>query len=264
MPPATIPSPDRRVLEIGPVPIHFYGIAIALGLILAVWLLRRRWAAVGGDPDLVDRTAVWAVVAGVIGARLGFVTTNFPSFLERPQHIVAIWEGGLVFFGGLLFGAVTAVWYLRRQRVDLASFADATAPVLPLAHAIGRWGNYFNQELYGSPTDLPWGLEIEREPTPVHPTFLYESLANLVLCGVLIWLGRTRRVARGALLFCYLIGYGVIRFLLEQIRVDTDFRFLGQSRNAYAALLVIAIGIAGLLWQRRRAAATDAVGADRS
>lgn len=250
---ATIPSPSSNAIDLGPLTVHFYGLAIALGAVLAVSLLRRRYAAAGGDPDLADRTAVWAILAGVVGARLAYVSTNLDRFAERPWAILFIWEGGLAFFGGLLFGALTALWYLRRQGVTLSTFVDAGAPCIPLAHAVGRWGNYFNQELYGTPTGLPWGLEIDHEPVPVHPTFLYESLANLVLVAVLLALGRAGRLARGSLIFVYLIGYGTIRFLLELIRTDTTFRLFGLSRNGYVALLVVTIGALGLTWWNRRA-----------
>lgn len=261
---STIPSPDSDAFEIGPLTVNYYGLAIAVGALLGLWLLRRRFAAVGGDPDFADRAAVWGIVAAVIGARLGFVTTNFGSFVDRPWEILFIWEGGLVFFGGLLLGSLTLLWYIRRHGVSVATFADAAAPAIPLAHAVGRWGNYFNQELYGKPTGLPWGLEIAAEPVPVHPAFLYESLANLVLAGVLILLGRTGRVVYGGLIFCYLIGYGVIRFLNEQIRVDTEWRLFEDaavelSRNALGALLIVLIGVAGLWYRQRRTSRPAAV-----
>lgn len=256
---STIPSPDSNAFEIGPITVNYYGLAIAAGALLGLWLLRRRYAAVGGDPDFADRAAVWGIVAAVLGARLGFVTTNLGAFVDRPWRILFIWEGGLVFFGGLLLASLTLIWYVRRSGLSLATFADAIAPAIPLAHAVGRWGNYFNQELYGKATGLPWGLEIAAEPTPVHPAFLYESLANLLLVGILVKLGRTGRIVHGGLIFCYLIGYGVIRFLNEQIRVDTDFRLLGLSRNAYAALFIVLLGLAGLWYRNRRTARPAAV-----
>ena len=255
---ATIPSPPSNAVELGPFTVHYYGVAIAIGVVLAVWLLRRRVAAAGGDPDLADRTAVWAIMAGLLGARLAYVSTNLDRFFpERPWAVLFVWEGGLAFFGGLTLGTLAALWYLRRNDALTPTFIDAAAPCIPLAHAIGRWGNYFNQELYGTPTDLPWGLEIDREPGPVHPTFLYESLANLVLVAVLLLLGRGGRLARGSLIFVYLIGYGTVRFLLELIRTDTEFRLLGLSRNGYVALLVVTVGLVGLVWWNRRGAAAD-------
>ncbi|HVM00271.1 MAG TPA: prolipoprotein diacylglyceryl transferase [Egibacteraceae bacterium] len=261
---ATIPSPTDNALEIGPLTLHYYGLAIALGAVLAVWLMRRRYGAVGGDPDLADRTAVWAILAGLVGARLAYVSTNLDRFLDRPWAVLFIWEGGLAFFGGLTLGGLAGLLYLRRQGALTPAFLDAAAPCIPLAHAVGRWGNYFNQELYGTPTGLPWGLEIDREPLPVHPTFLYESLANLVLAGVLILLGRSGRLAKGSLIFAYLVGYGTIRFLLELVRTDTEFRLLGISRNGYVALVVAAVGVFGLTWWNQRQADSEAAEAPAS
>ena len=250
---ATIPSPQDNALEIGPLSLHYYGLAIAVGILLAVWLLRRRYTAAGGDPELPDRVAVVAVLAGMVGARLAYVSTNLDRFAERPWAILFVWEGGLAFYGGLTLGALAGLWYLRRNNALDPVFLDAAAPCLPLAHAVGRWGNYFNQELYGTPTGLPWGLEIAAEPAPVHPTFLYESLGNLALFAVLLALGRTGRLVRGSLIFVYLVGYGTIRFLLELIRTDTDFRLLGLSRNGYVSALVVIVGLVGLVWWNRRA-----------
>jgi prolipoprotein diacylglyceryl transferase len=258
---ATIPSPATNVLELGPLTIHFYGVAIAIGAILAVLLARRRWQALGGDPDIVDRIAFWAVLAGLVGARLAYVAGRLfraldggprPEFIDRPWTILFVWEGGLAFFGGILFGALVGLWLARRNGLHLPAFMDAAVVGIPLAQALGRWGNYFNQELYGTPTDLPWGLEIEGELTPVHPTFLYESIYNLLLVAVLIRIGRARRLKEGSLLFCYMVAYGIGRFLLEQIRTDTIDRYLGLSVNAWVALLLAGAGAALLVrWQGR-------------
>lgn len=249
---AAIPSPSSNVIHLGPFTISYYGIAIAVGVIAAAWLLRRRFAAAGGDPEVADRVVLWAVGAGVVGARVAFVSTNYERFLDHPWAVFAIWHGGLAFFGGLTAGTVAALWVLRREGVSLARFADAAAPAIPLGHAIGRWGCYFNQELYGRPTDLPWGLQIDHEPLPVHPTFLYESLGNLLLVAVLLRLDRSRKLADGSLIFLYFTGYGFLRFWVELLRVDTDYRLLGLSRNNWVALLVFVAGLAGLAWWQRR------------
>lgn len=249
---ALIPPPPGNVLEIGPLTVHYYGIAIAIGVVLAVLLLRRRYSALGGDPDLADRTAVWGVGIGFLGGRLAYVSTHLDRFVDRPWAILFIWEGGLAFFGGLTLGTLAVLWYLRRNGADVWTFGDAAAPGIPLAHAIGRWGNYFNEELYGTPTDLPWGLRVTHEPQPVHPTFLYESLANLVLFGLLLLASRSGRIRRGGLIFCYLAGYGAIRFLTELLRTDTTFRVFGLSRNAYVALAIVVIGLVGLRWRQRQ------------
>jgi prolipoprotein diacylglyceryl transferase len=251
---ATIPSPPSNVIHVGPLAVNFYGLAIALGVVAAAWLLRRRYAAAGGDSGVTDRVVLWAVVAGIVGARVAFVSTNLQQFTERPWAVIAVWEGGLAFFGGLVAGTLAVLWVLRREEVGLARFADAAAPAIPLGHAIGRWGCYFNQELYGRPTDLPWGLQIDHEPLPVHPTFLYESIGNLLLVAALILLGRRRGLAGGSLIFAYFAGYGFLRFWVELLRVDTEYRLLGLSRNNWVALVVFLGGMAGLVWWQRRVA----------
>ncbi|HWH33185.1 MAG TPA: prolipoprotein diacylglyceryl transferase [Egibacteraceae bacterium] len=251
LPFAVIPPPPGDRIELGPFTVHYYGIAIAIGALIAVTLLRKRFAARGGDPDLADRTAVWAVAAGLLGARLAYVSTHLDRFMERPWAILAIWEGGLAFFGGLTFGALAAILYLRRHGASVADFADAAAPALPLAHAIGRWGNYFNEELYGTPTDVPWALDLSFQAQHVHPTFLYESLLNLTLAGTLLLADRGRALKRGTLVFLYLAGYGVIRFSMELLRTDTEWRLFGLSRNAYVALLVVLIGLVGARLRQR-------------
>lgn len=252
---ATIPPPPTDAIELGPLTIHFYGILIAAGVLVAIVVTRRRYAARGGNPDLVDTVALWGVIAALIGARLGWASTNLDLILDRPWSIFAIWEGGLAFFGGLLLGTVVVLLVLRRLRGKVPAFVDAAAPAVPLAQAIGRWGNYFNQELFGTPTDLPWALEIEQGGQiveTVHPAFLYESLANLVLALVLLWISHRGWVRSGGLIFGYAIGYGLIRFLNEQLRVDANWEPFGMAINAWWALGVLLLGIAGLVWRQRR------------
>jgi prolipoprotein diacylglyceryl transferase len=253
---ASIPSPESNTFQIGPLEVHFYGLFIAAGAMLALVMARRRYAARGGDIDVADAAAFWALICGFLGARLAYVSTHLDRFDGRLWAILFIWEGGLALFGGLGAGALGAYWSLRRNKGDVAAFADSVAPAVPLAQAIGRFGNYFNQELYGTPTSLPWALEIDpenrvaeyQEFATFHPTFLYESLYNLLLVGGLLLIDKKRILKRrGSLIFAYAIGYGFGRFLLELIRTDTTFRFLGLSRNAYVALLVM-IGAAVLLF----------------
>jgi prolipoprotein diacylglyceryl transferase len=232
--------------------IRYYGLAIAIGMLVAITIARRRYARLGGDPDLADVTGIVAVVAGVVGARVGHVITNFGTYVDDPITVFAVWRGGLTFYTGLLFGAIAAIWWLRRRGGDLPAFADAAAPAIPIAQAFGRWGNYFNQELYGTPTDLPWALEVEGLPHTVHPTFAYEMLGNLVIAGILFAAGARTTLRRGSLLFGYLMGYGVLRFGMELLRTDTTFRFLGLSRNAWGSVLVFLIGAVGLWLHQRR------------
>jgi prolipoprotein diacylglyceryl transferase len=258
--PATIPPPPGQQIDIGPLSIHYYGVLIGIGALLAIALGRRRYAALGGDPDLIDRVGVVAVLAGLLGARAAYVSTHFSDFVERPWAMLFLWEGGLAFFGGLTLGVIVGVWYARRLGMPLAPTLDAILPGLPLAQAIGRWGNYFNQELYGTPTTVPWALEVDferrlpeyQEFATFHPTFLYESLLNLCLVGVLLWVGRSTRLRQGSIVWVYLAGYGFIRFCVELIRTDTTFRLLGLSRNNWVALLAFIIGLVGLRWWQRR------------
>ena len=258
---ATLASPTRNVIEIGPLTIHFYGILIAIGVIVAVLVTRKRYEVFGGDGTLVDRVAIWAVVVGFLGARLGYVTTHTHTFEGRPWAVFYIWEGGLALYGGLLAGSLTAVYLVHRWKGDMFSFADAAAVGIPLAQAIGRWGNYFNQELFGTPTDLPWALYIAPQNRPdeylpydtFHPTFLYESLWNLVIVvPAILILERMGKLYKGASFALYVVLYGIGRFIMELLRTDTTFRFLGLSRNGWVSLLAVAGGLIAFVWLQRR------------
>jgi prolipoprotein diacylglyceryl transferase len=189
---AAIPPPPFSGFQLGPLDVRMYGLLIALGAYLALRWATRRYERFGGDPEVAERVALWVLAAGFLGARIGYVIPRFDRFLDDPLSILYIWEGGLALFGGLFAGTVVGAVLIRRLGGDTPAFADAVAPAVPLAQAIGRWGNYFNQELYGRPTDLPWAVRIEggdpRYPgvETFHPTFLYESLGNLVLVAVLL------------------------------------------------------------------------------
>lgn len=260
---ASIPSPseDWSSLEIGPFTLHVYGFAIATGVLVALWLARSRYMKAGGDPELMDRVAIWVIVAGIIGARIGFVIPRVERFSDDPADAFRIWDGGLTFFGALLAGGIVGVVLLRRADARIAPFLTAVAPAIPLAQAIGRWGNYFNQELYGKPTDLPWALEIDPENRmpdyelyeTFHPTFLYEMIWNLALVAGLLFIGRKVQLRMGSLFGIYLVGYGIGRFLMELLRIDTEARVLGLSRNAYNSLGIIILGAVGTWWWETRA-----------
>ena len=258
---ASIPSPAVNEFSLGPLTIHIYGILIAIGVFVAAVVITRRYARFGEDASSLDRVIIWTVVLGFIGARLAYVSTHLSRFEGRWYSVFFIWEGGLALFGGLTVGAITAVAMVRRAGGDPWAFADAAAVGLPLAQAIGRWGNYFNQELFGTPTNLPWGLEIDPANRPAeyldsstfHPTFLYESLWNaFILVPTILWLERKGKLARGASIGVYLLMYGFIRFLTELIRTDTTFRFLGLSRNAWVALGVMVLGVVIIVVRQRR------------
>ena len=259
---ASFPSPSQNVLEIGPLTIHFYGIMIAIGVIVAVLVAKRRYERFGGSGELLERVSIWTVAIGFLGARLGYVLTHTGDFIDRPWGVLFIWEGGLALYGGLTLGAVTAIYLLRRWKGDILAFGDAVAVGVPLAQAIGRLGNYFNQELFGTPTDLPWAVQIDPNIAAAagysgfatfHPTFLYESLWNIFLtAGVILWLEHRGKLAKGSSIALYLMIYGAGRFLMELMRTDTTFRFLGLSRNGWISAGAVLFGIGMFWWMQRR------------
>ncbi len=254
---AAIPSPSFN--SIGP--FTLYGLCIALGVLAAVSLSQRRWTAMGGDPEDISTLALWGVPAGVVGARLYHVLTDWHRFSGEPiTEIVNIRAGGLGIPGGMFLGVVTGIAVARRRGISLKPVLDAVVPGLPLAQAIGRWGNWFNQEVYGSPTDLPWGLEIDaahriagyENDTTFHPTFLYESLWNLALVGVLLIADKRRLVKRGRLISLYLIGYGVGRLWIESVRIDEATDVLGLRVNIWMSLALILGGLVIVGWPGRK------------
>jgi prolipoprotein diacylglyceryl transferase len=260
---AQIPPPPFQGFPLFGLDVRMYGLLIAIGALLAIRMATSRYDEFGGDPAMAERLSLWVLGLGFLGARIGYVIPRFDQFLDRPQAILAIWEGGLAIFGGLFLGTVAGWLLAHRWEMDKVAFADAVAPAVPLAQAIGRWGNYFNQELYGRRTDLPWALEVEAagfrpgfqpgEATATfHPTFLYESLANAVLVVLILMLDRGNRLRRGSLIWVYAIGYGLIRTMTEYLRIDTPERYFGLSRNNWIAIAVTLVGIVGLIWWQRR------------
>ena len=221
--PAFIPSPSQGVWQLGPFPIRAYAFAIILGIIVAIWLTDRRWVARGGRPGTTADVAVWAVPFGIVGGRIYHVITSPQAYFGAGGHPVdafKIWQGGLGIWGAVAFGALGAWIGCRRQGILLPPFADAIAPGLALAQALGRWGNWFNQELFGRPTTLPWGLEIDPAHRPAgyeqyatfHPTFLYESLWCVVVAIVLIWADRRFTMGHGRVFLLYIALYTTGRF----------------------------------------------------
>lgn len=251
-------SPGPFVLEIGPLSIRWYGLLFATGVLLGTWLAQREAIRRGEDPDQLLNVIVYGVMAGLLGARLYYVLFNWGYYGSRPLKILAVWEGGLAIHGGLLAGGLTAVIYSIRKKLPVLTYLDIMAPSAPLGQAIGRWGNFFNQEAFGTPTDLPWKLYIEPYHRPpdlatfeyFHPTFLYESLWNLLVFSLLYFLLR-RRLQRipGALLLCYVGLYSVGRFFVEGLRIDS--LMLGPLRAAQVmSLALIAVSLVGLVWLR--------------
>ncbi|MBO1418013.1 prolipoprotein diacylglyceryl transferase [Streptomyces sp. FH025] len=259
---AYLPSPSRGVLYLGPIPLRAYAFCIIAGIAVAVRLGSRRWAARGGKPTVVADVAIWAVPFGIIGGRLYHViTTPEPYFgaAGNPWKAFAIWNGGLGIWGAVALGAVGAWIGCRRHGVPLPAYADAVAPGIALAQAIGRWGNWFNQELYGRPTGLPWGLEITRTlpdgstTTGIHhPTFLYESLWDVGVALLVIWAGRRFSLGHGRTFALYVAAYTVGRFWVEYLRIDTAHQFLGLRVNDWVSLLVFAGAVIGLVVSARR------------
>jgi prolipoprotein diacylglyceryl transferase len=258
---ASIPSPPSPVIDIGPLSLRWYGVMIALGVLVAVEIARRRWAAKGGDPDEIVAIAMWAVPAGLVGARLYHVLTDWRDYQGRWLDAVKIWEGGLGIPGGLAAGVLVGVWVAHRRGMDLRRAADAVVPAIPVGQAIGRLGNWFNQELFGGPTGLPWGLEIDPERRPAryadqatfHPAFLYEGLWNLGLAAWLVWLDRRHRVRPGQILPLWVAGYGVGRFLVESVRIDPASLVWGIRVNHWVAALAVVGGLIGFWWAGRTA-----------
>jgi prolipoprotein diacylglyceryl transferase len=279
--PAAIPSPSHNGFYLGPLFVHAYGLAYVFAVAAAILIGRRRWARAGGDPELCYEVAMWGFPAGLIGGRIYFLITT-PS--QIPPHWwgpFAIWKGGLGIWGGIAAGIAGGLFVLYRRlpRDEVRRFMDAAAPGLPVAQAIGRIGNYFNQELFGKPTTLPWGLKIDpahRPPGFEHyatfqPTFLYEIIWNLGLAAFLVWLGHHRRIRPPGLLALYVAGYSGFRIFEETLRIDYSNHILGERLNFWIALLLCLGGLTWFVgiqrewhpWRRLRARRRGTAGAAR-
>jgi prolipoprotein diacylglyceryl transferase len=247
---ASIPSPPGNGFWLGPIFIHFYGVMYVIGISLAIMIARRRWQAAGGGPELVDAVWPWALFSGIIGARIYFDLTTPAQIPPHWWGVFAVWKGGLGIWGGVALGAAVGIWRLHRAGAQIGVFLDAAAPALLVAQAIGRIGNYFNQELFGGPTALPWGLQIDppfRPPgytqyTTFHPTFLYELLFDLAWAGILVWLGR-RGVRPPGLFALYVAGYSAFRIFEESLRIDYAQHFFGLRLNFFVAGGMTVLGL---------------------
>jgi prolipoprotein diacylglyceryl transferase len=256
---AFIPSPSENGFHIGPLFLHAYGIMYVFAVTAAILISRRRWANRGGDPELIYQIAIWAFPAGVIGGRIYFDLTT-PS--QIPSHWwgpFAIWDGGLGIWGGIAGGVAVGLWRARRTLTwpQLRTLMDVVAPSLLVAQAIGRIGNYFNQELFGAPSKLPWALKISyshrvSELAPRYwgyktfePTFLYELIWDLALAAFLVWLGNHRKIKAPGLMALYVAGYSGFRIFEETQRIDYSNYFLGMRVNFWIALVLCLVG---LIW----------------
>jgi len=260
----SIPSPSSNAIEIGPLELRAYGLAIAVGVLVAIRIAGRRFAARGGDPEAISSIALWAVPAGLVGARLYHVATDFHRFDDDPLRVFQVWKGGLGIPGGLLGGVLVGVLVARKRGLRVAELLDVAAPAIPVAQAIGRLGNWFNQELFGRPTDLPWALRIDEAHRPAgledvalyHPTFLYEALWNLALAALLVWIGRRWDPEPGQLFAGYVAGYAAGRFWVEALRIDPATEILGTRVNLWVSGSVFVIG-AAILAVRARSGSSE-------
>lgn len=262
----SIPSPSTSLVEFGPLTIHYYALCIIVGAASAVYLGERRYRSAGGAAGLVGDIAIYAIPAGIIGGRIYHVLTSPSKYFGESGDLVKalyIWEGGLGIWGAISLGAIAAYIayrkHSRRGDLSFAVLADALAPGILIAQAIGRFGNWFNKELFGRPLDAPWGLEIPRDKRPngftefetFHPTFLYESLWCLALALVIMKWGRLKSLKPGSLFALYVAGYSFGRFWIEQLRIDDSNLIMGLRLNSWTAALLFSISIF-YAWQINR------------
>ena len=256
--PEFIPSPPISDFHIGPLDVHFYALGYIIGITLAILITRRRWRALGGNPDLVNDIALWVVPAGIIGGRIYFDITTPDDIPHVWYGVFAVWTGGLGIWGGVALAAAVGAWRLHKLGITVGPFANAIAPALLVAQAVGRIGNYFNKELFGKPTTLPWGLEIpfqyrvaggiplqDQHFATFQPSFLYELIWDLALAAFLVWLGHHVKIKPWGLFALYVAGYSAYRIFEETIRIDSSEYFLGLRLNMFVA---ISLTVIGLIW----------------
>jgi len=257
--PASLPSPQDGTLDLGPIPLHVYGILLAIGVLVAATMTRRRWVRWGHEAREWDDVVVWIVIGGVVGARLYHVATDWEKFEGDWIRVLEIWRGGLSIWGVVAGGLLAVVIVAKLRHIEIPLLSDAIVPGLLVAQAIGRWGNWFNQELFGEPTTLPWAIEIDPAHRPdgfgefatFHPTFLYESLYCLALAGLLLWVERRWRLRTGQLTALYLATYCFGRFWLEHLRIDEAKLVGGLRVNAWVSLAVMLAGVGWFVWAGR-------------
>jgi len=275
--PFEFPSPTTGVWNLGPLPVRAYAMCILAGIVVAIWMTQKRLATRGGKPGQVLDISAWAVPFGIVGGRIYHLITSPQAYFSEggnPWNAFRVWEGGLGIWGAIALGALGAYIGCRRQGVRFLDFCDAAAPGILVAQAIGRFGNYFNNELHGSPTDLPWGLKVyqwdqaaghavlDANGNPVvlgvfHPTFLYEAIFCLLLAGLLIWLDRRHDFRRGQIFALYVAGYPIGRGVVEFMRTDDANHILGLRVNSWVSILVFLLGVFLYFWFGRRPADSD-------
>ena len=256
MPLLSIPSPHSGVVDLGPFHLHAYGITLLVAIAACIWLTGVRWVRMGGDWDLVLRAAVWGVAAGIVGARAYHDVTSWNEVPHKWWGPFAVWQGGLGVWGGILLGCLVGSWIVRRSGASVRLMLDAVAPGLLLAQGIGRIGNWWNQELFGKPTKLPWGLKIDQAHRPLgylddatfHPTFLYELIYDVIGVGLLLAVGRLFRIRPPALFALYVSYYTFGRFFEELLRIDPAHHFLGLRLNAWVSIVVFVCSTSFFVW----------------
>ncbi len=277
---AYIPSPTISQFSIGPVTIHIYALCILMGIVLAVWITTTRWKKLGGNFDQVLDITLVSVPAGIIGARLYHIITTPERFFGPDgdwAEMFRIWNGGLGIWGGVLFGALAAWAWYRHKHYPMALLADAIAPGLLVAQAVGRLGNWFNQELYGAPTTLPWGLKLNMEGTAIghseqcydgatcpsgtlfHPTFLYEMIWNLIGAAIIVYIGSKamKKLKAGSLFAVYIMWYTLGRTWIESLRIDYAHEFLGVRINVWVSMAVFVLGAVSFIVVQQMGKDTD-------
>lgn len=277
---AYIPSPTVSQFSIGPVTIHIYALCILMGIVLAVWITTTRWKKLGGNFDQVLDITLVSVPAGIIGARLYHIITTPERFFGPDgdwAEMFRIWNGGLGIWGGVLFGALAAWAWCRHKHYPMALLADAIAPGLLVAQAVGRLGNWFNQELYGAPTTLPWGLKLNMEGTAIghseqcydgatcpsgtlfHPTFLYEMIWNLIGAAIIVYIGSKamKKLKAGSLFAVYIMWYTLGRTWIESLRIDYAHEFLGVRINVWVSMAVFVLGAVSFIVVQQMGKDTD-------
>jgi prolipoprotein diacylglyceryl transferase len=269
---AAIPSPTVSVIHLGPLPIHIYTLCIVAGILFALWLTDRRWRAMGGKEHQIGDMAGWAIIFGIIGGRLYHVMTDPELYFEKGRHpldALKIWDGGLGIWGAVALGGLGAYIGCRRHKLSFVAFVDAAAPGVIIAQALGRLGNWFNNELYGRATTLPWKLQIHDmdvatgRPQPCsfgdlgksvcgyyQPTFLYELIWNLIIAALILWADRRFRLARGQVFAIYVMGYTAGRFVIESLRSDHANEIFGMRVNNWVAIIAFVGGVVIFLRQR--------------
>ncbi len=255
----SIPSPSTGIWHIGAFPLRAYALCIIAGIIVALIIATRRWQARGGTADSMELIVVVGVPFGIVGARLYHVITDYQLYFgpgRQPLDALKIWQGGLGVWGAIAFGVLGGYLVARRRKIAFPAVLDAIAPAILVAQAIGRLGNWFNQELFGRPTTLPWGLEIAQQYRPAaygqfatfHPTFLYEMLWCLAAAVLLVWLDRRFRLGHGKVFALYVMLYCAGRFWIEALRIDTVNEVGGFRLNNYTALIGFVVALVWLIW----------------